>query len=395
VSLLATGQAAETLPPKELGLECASCGLEAEGLTTKCEECGGMIETRYALPVRWEPRGEGFFGRFWPLLPIVDAEHVGRDIELGSPTVRAEGIQGVLGGPELWLKNETALPTGTTKDRVSIVVFPYLRQFGVREFVVSSTGNTSTAIARTAQYYPDMHVHIFIGQDFIYRLRHIESPNVTIHVVDGNFVQAGKVAQAFAEQHALHWEAGFFNPSRRDGLKTAFVEAALDMKRPPATYVQAVSSGMGVVGTAKGARELAPYGFEPATPRLLCVQQVTCSPMVNAWERGSATIGPEDKVADPIGIAKAILRGDPSGAYPVLRRLVVDSGGTFVKVDEREIRHAQQLLFEHESIWACEAAACALAGYAKLLERGEIGDDDGPVLVNVTGGPRKRRVWSA
>jgi threonine synthase len=162
------------------------------------------------------------------------------------------------------------------------------------------------------------------------------------------------------------------------------------MGQAPACYVQAVSSAMGVVGTAKGAAELPAFGLPAASPRLICVQQASCAPMVTAWESGSATIRAEDKIADPQGIAEAILRGDPSGAYPIVHRLVRDSGGTFVKVSDTAIRRAQALLLEHAGIVACEAGACALAGYIDLVDRYQVREEDGPVLVNVTGGPRYR-----
>src|SRR5204863_6454250 len=129
-------------------------------------------------------------------------EHVNRDLQLSSPTVRATRLERRFGGPPLWLKNETVLPTATTKDRVAVVVFPFLRQFGIREFVISSTGNTSTSIAWMARHYPDMLVHIFIGREFVERLRHVASANVVVHVVNGSFVAAGKAAQDFAASRA-------------------------------------------------------------------------------------------------------------------------------------------------------------------------------------------------
>jgi threonine synthase len=389
--VIATPIAPERARPsaRDVTLFCVACGREYPSLVARCV-CGGLIETRYEAPDPLEGESPGFFERFWPVLPLRDPSRLPRGLDLRSPTVCASRLRQSIGGPELWLKDETALPTRSTKARVGILVFPFLRELGVREFVASSTGNTSTAIAWMARYYPDMRVHIFIGQEFASRLDHVASPNVTTHVLARSFVDTSAVAQQFAADHRLYWEAGFFNPARRDGLKTAFIEAVLDMGHAPAAYVQAVSSAMGVVGTAKGASELPAFGLPAANPRLICVQQASCAPMVTAWEAGSRTIRPEDKIDDPQGIAEAILRGDPSGAYPIVQRLVRESGGTCVKVGDPAIRRAQSLLLEHAGIVACEAGACALAGHIALIERGELREGDGPVLVNVTGGPRYR-----
>ena len=387
VSTLALNGALPTQQSKAVSISCSSCGRLFSGLATRCA-CGGMAETTYSPAVLESGAATGFFEQFWRVLPLRSMDGVPEGLRLRSPTLRADRLRSAIGGPELWLKDEGRLPTGSTKARVGALVFPFLRQYGVQEFVVSSTGNTSTAIAWMARHYPDMRVHIFVGRDFAHRLRHVTSGNVSIHVTQGNFVAAGQAAQEFAARNDLFWEAGFFNPARRDGLKTAFIEAALVMGVAPGIYVQAVSSAMGVVGTAKGAQELSYFGLQPAQPGLVCVQQATCAPMVSAWRDHSEVIRPTDKVDHPSGIAEAILRGDPSNAYPIVYRLVRESGGTFTAVTPDEIRHAQALLAQHAGVYACEAGAAALAGYAQLVASGWLRGQDGPVLVNITGGRR-------
>src|SRR5205085_3403221 len=95
-------------------------------------------------------------------------------------------------------------------------------------------------------------------------------------------------------------------------------------------------------------------------------------------------IRPQDVVEHPSGIASAILRGDPSRTYPRVRDLVAESGGTFVAVDEVEIREARDQVETLEGIDPCFAAAAAVAGLAKLRRLGALGADE-TVLVNLTG----------
>jgi threonine synthase len=151
--------------------------------------------------------------------------------------------------------------------------------------------------------------------------------------------------------------------------------------------VQAVSSAMGVYGAYKGAKELLQINRLQRLPRLLCVQQETCAPMVRAFADGSETIRPEHLVARPTGIAEAILRGDPTRAYPYVRRIVMESGGGFVAVSEAEIREARRRVEDSEGISPCFSASAALAGLIKLAR-----DDSFPrssvVVVNLTGGDR-------
>jgi threonine synthase len=183
-------------------------------------------------------------------------------------------------------------------------------------------------------------------------------------------------------------ERGFFNPGRREGLKVAWLEAAEQVPRTIDWYVQAISSAMGVYGVYKGALQLHELGTIDRVPHLLCVQQETCAPMISAWVDGSERIRPEDIVKRPTGIAAAILRGDPTRAYPHVRRIVLESGGTMVAVTEEEIREARRLLEELEGIHPCFAASAALAGLAKAREQGDI-DAEETVLVNLTGSERE------
>lgn len=378
---------------KYVSLFCSVCGREYTDLIMTCSSCGGMIETRYELSGTLNKiRNDALplLERFWSVLPIANPADIHVDIQSRGRLIRATRLHEYVGGPEIWLQDETTLPTGTTKDRAAATVFPFFRQFGVNEFVLSSTGNTSNSFAYMARYYPDMRIHIFVGKDFAYRLRHLSSPdvitrgNVVTHIIDGNFVEAGAKAKKFALEHNLQWEGGFFNPGRRDGLKTAFLEAALRIGSMPGFYVQAVSSAMGIVGTAKAAQELAALGFAHELPRLICIQQESCAPMVQAWNEGCSTIQEHHKIAQPAGIAKAILRGDPSATYPITYKLVQDSQGCFLATSVSEIKHAQKLLYELEGLWVCEAAACAVAGYLKLAKGQEI-KGEGPVLINLTG----------
>ena len=61
-------------------------------------------------------------------------------------------------------------------------------------------------------------------------------------------------------------------------------------------------------------------------------------------------------MAQPVGIAEAILRGDPSRAYPHIRRIVDQSGGTFIAVTEAEMRAARRDVEALEGISICFSA---------------------------------------
>ena len=92
-------------------------------------------------------------------------------------------------------------------------------------------------------------------------------------------------------------------------------------------------------------------------------------------------------VSRPQGIASAILRGDPSQAYPHVRRMVVEGRGAFVAVSEREIRQAREWVQDLEGLDPCFSASAAVAGALKMAMRGELSPQD-TLLVNLTGSDR-------
>jgi threonine synthase len=234
-------------------------------------------------------------------------------------------------------------------------------------------------------------MYLFTASQFRDRVS-VPASEQVVHFVleDATFVEAFEAAGEFARAQGITAERGFFNPGRREGLKLAWLEAVDQVPRAIDWYVQAVSSGMGVYGVFKGAAELQGIGRLERLPRLLCVQQESCAPMVTAWADRSAQIRGEDIVARPAGIAEAILRGNPSRAYPYVREMVVKSGGTFLAVSEREIRTARSLVEDLEGLSPCFAAAAAVAGVVKLRGLDGLMSANDTVLINLSGSDRQR-----
>lgn len=369
---------------------CVNCQRDyPHGFNTFCRHCGGMIDVHYDLERARLRDSLNPLERFLDLLPVERPEALLAQEMSFTPCVHARRLGSVLGMPSLYLKDETVLPTGTTKDRMAVVSLAFLAEGGVRAFCTSSTGNSSTAYAHAIARYPDMRLYLFTAESFRDRVQYGNGRQVVPFVLRGaSFVDAFNAAGAFAARRGLVSERGFFNPGRREGLKLAFLEAAEQIPGPIDWYVQAVSSAMGVYGCYKGARELTRMRAIPRPPRLLCVQQDTCAPMVRAFRDGSAVIRPSDVVRKPTGIAEAILRGDPTKAYPHVREIVVESRGTFVAVGESDIREARRMVEELEGLSPCFSASAALAGVIRLVRSGDFPRKD-TVLVNLTGSDRQ------
>jgi threonine synthase len=380
------------MPVKKMHVrhKCVKCHkLFPHTFTIFCDSCNEMIDVEYDLEKAVLYDSANPLERFFDLLPIEDAGILLPQHMCYTPCIHAKRLGNLLGMPWIYLKDETALPTGTSKDRMAAVSLAFLYECGVRAFCTSSTGNSSSAYAHAIRRYPDLKMYLFTAEDFLDRVQFEANDQVVSFALrDASFVEAFSCAGFFAKRHGFVSERGFFNPGRREGLKLAFLEAVEQVPRQIDWYVQAVSSAMGVYGVFKGAREFLRLGCVSRLPHVLCVQQETCAPMVRAYNDGSRVIREGDIVQRPAGIAQAILRGDPSKVYPHILKIVVESNGTFVAVSEPEIRDARLMIEEYEGLSPCFSASAALAGLVQMVRKGMFPVSD-TVLVNITGRDRQ------
>ncbi|MEU6718028.1 pyridoxal-phosphate dependent enzyme [Nonomuraea sp. NPDC046802] len=324
---------------------------------------------------------------YFDLLPLRSRDLLDLGISVRTPCRPVPALGTAIGLPNLWVKDESQQPTGTTKDRLASLVMAVFRQFGVSEWVASSTGNSSTALARAVKRDGRMRAHFFTGRDFIDN-HHIEADDrISLHVVAGSYATAGRTAQDFAARHGLVWEGGFFNWARREGLKLAYLEAFDAITSPPDVVVQAISSGMGVMAAYKGAKEYLAMGRLDALPRMLMAQQETCAPMARAWQEGRRELDDGDVVEHPVGLARAILLGDCRAYYPYMRDIAHATGGDIVSVSQQELMVARDMLLRLEGLDVCHSAAATIAALRLQVARGRITPGQ-VVLANLTGRAR-------
>ena len=360
-------------------LKCALCGETTPlALRYRCDKCGGVMNVTYDGPQCIKP-GSGLH-RFEDFLPIqTKAPFLCPETPCvqfkNKPYVAHDGI---------YCKVEGVLATGNTKYRQSCVAAPGLFWAGVREFVLASTGNSASSFMYWAgKLEGEIHVHVFVPSTHRYRLR-FDNPNVTIHETDVDFVETGKLAKAFARDNRIFVEGGFFNFFRREGLKTGYMEAALQLDFQVDVVFQAVSSGMGFYGGYIGFKQLLANGYIKKMPRFVAVQQDTCAPVGSAFHANREEITNEDIIRNPTGLGEAILRGNPTATYPYLRHLILETNGTVVAPTQEEIMASYEVL-ARAGISACHTASVTLAACKRLILDEWIAPEEKCVLI-LTGG---------
>lgn len=366
-------------------LRCAECGsVSRPAPVFRCDNCGGALEADIDLDgarVHDSPIPEI---RYLDFLPLLSTEHVAADASITTTCRPAPGLSAVLGIDDIWIKDESEQPTGSTKDRLAALVIAVFRAFGITEFVGASTGNTALALARAVESDGTMRAHFFCSTSTS-DVHALAGWNQTeLHLVEGSYDDAIAAGNDFAEANGIFREGGFFNWARREGLKLAYLEAYDAMDTAPDVVVQAISSGMGMMAARKAADEYNITGRMDKMPAFLMVQQETCAPMVAGWSRGDRALGDSDVVHDPRGLASAILLGDARASYPYMFDIAQRSGGSIVSVSQDELLDARRLLRDREGLDVCYSSAATLAAVQRETRSGRLARDR-TVLLTLTG----------
>src|SRR5690606_4082577 len=163
--------AASATSPRLKGLKCRECAatyeLEAKHV---CEFCFGPLEVEYDYDVIGQTisrekiqSGPHSIWRYADLLPVVGTEYV--NLEAGfTPLVKADRLAKALGIDELYIKNDTANPTWSFKDRVVSVALSRARELGFTTVACASTGNLANSVAAHAAK-AGLNCYVFIPAD--------------------------------------------------------------------------------------------------------------------------------------------------------------------------------------------------------------------------------------
>src|SRR5579872_4814465 len=308
------------------GLRCRECQrpFPAEALHV-CDYCFGPLEVAYdyeriAATVSREriENGPRSIWRYRDLLPVDDEAPV--DLGAGfTPLVRADRLAAELGLGELWVKDDTANPTGSFKDRVVSVALTKARQLGFKVAACASTGNLANSVAAHAAR-AGMASIVLIPSD-------LEAAKITMTTVYGGTVVAVRgtyddVNRLCAELTSEHPSWAFVNVNVRtyysEGSKTLAFEVAEQLGwQAPDHVVVPIASGSQLCKIHKGFNELHRVGLLDEQPhvRVSGAQAQGCSPVATAFKAGTDAIRP----VKPDTVAKSLAIGNPADGWYALQ----------------------------------------------------------------------------
>ena len=392
---------------EHLKAQCLDCGNQnpyTPKITT-CTKCGsGWREARYdyqeiGKTIQQKIAERPFdIWRYYELLPV-DIPHPPITMyEGGTPLIPATNLGMMLGLPNLFIKDERQNPTGSFKDRQASITVSSLKETGITETVLASTGNV--AISYSA-YTCRAGIKLWAFLTSLVpaeKMREVAIYGTQVIKVTASYDHTKKVAMEFAQQRqgGSYLDRGVRSIPALEAMKTIAFEISEQLTRlsdfkngeskipwkTPDWYIQSVSGGMGPVGVHKGFEELQMMGLTDGIPAIAAIQADGCAPMVHAWENDLDTPIP---VRAPRTNIATLATGDPGRTYTLLRdRMLRTNGGIFESVTDEEAFRAIHVLAKMEGLSMEPASAVAFAGLIKLVRKGVIKSDD-VIVVNLTG----------
>jgi threonine synthase len=373
-------------------LSCPKCSAayESEKLIQLCE-CGApllvdydLTKVRGALTKEMLRDREPTLWRYRELLPVKEDKNI---ICLGegmTPLLPLKNLGPRLGMPNLYLKDEGIIPTGTFKARGAAVGVSRAKELGVKVLAMPTNGNAGAAWAvycaaagiEAVIVMPEDAPPIPRGECAI--------SGASLYLVKGLISDAGKIVARAVADYGWFDASTLKEPYRIEGKKTMGLELAEQFGwEMPDVILYPTGGGVGIIGIYKALLELKEMGWvQGRLPRLVAVQATGCAPIVKAFEenRKESDFWEGAKTcAFGITVPKAL------GDFLVLDA-IYKTDGCAVAVTDDELMEASALLARTEGTFICPEGAANLSAALKLKKTGWIKSEERVVLLNTGSG---------
>ena len=372
-------------------LVCRECSNEvALAPVNVCDQCFAPLEVGYdpeklARVTRQSiEAGPQTIWRYAGLLPA--GQDIATRVDLGAgmtPLRKADNLAKVLGMKSLWVKDDSANPTHSFKDRVVSVALSAARAFGYTTVSCASTGNLANSVAAHATHV-GLRAIVFIPNDLEQgKVVQTAVYGQTLVAIEGNYDDVNRLCSEIAENEDWAFVNVNVRPYYAEGSKTLGYEVAEQLGwRLPQQVVIPMASGSLLTKVDKAFGELVKLGLVDESPwKVYGAQATGCSPIATAYENGWDTVKP----VKPQTIARSLAIGNPADG-PYALDAVRRTGGAMGHVSDAQVVEGIRLLARTEGLFAETAGGVTVATLQQLIERGQIDPDAETVLYNTGDG---------
>lgn len=322
--------------------------------------------------------------RYSELLPVLETKNI---VSLGegmTPLIPLVRLGRQFGLTDVWIKDESQIPTGSFKARGLAMAVSKAFELGIKRVAVPTAGNAGGALAAYAAR-AGMECFIFMPED-VPRLNFIESEvcGAQVTLVKGIISDCAKI---IAERKA---EMGWFDmstlkePYRLEGKKTMGLELAEQFNWTlPDVIFYPTGGGTGLIGMWKAFAELSEMGWiSGKLPRMVSVQSTGCAPITRAFAAGKS----ESEFYQNADTLAAGLRVPKAFGDALILKAIRESGGLAIAVTDDEIVESMREVARQEGIFMCPEGAATWAALKRLKQSGDVKPSDRVVLFNTATG---------
>jgi threonine synthase len=374
---------------KSIELRCPKClGVAASKIEFRCSACACVLEARVSIEhlsaadlAAMRSSRDLSIWRWFDFLPVENRASIVSLGEGNTPLLPAARLGARIGIANLFLKNDTVLPTGSLKDRSNSVGISVGKELGFATASVISTGNAAASVAAYAAAAGMQGIVMVPKGTAAAKILQAHAYGASVIVVDGRFDY--EVAELYQKAVAeFGWYDCLSSNPYRVGKKSYAYELVDQMDGVlPDWVIHPTAGGTGIVCMWQGFKEFQTLGWIDRLPKLVAAQSEAAAPFVAAMAHESAEIA---AVEARETVAESIQVGNPSALGNRALAALRESRGTAVGLSDGEILEAQALTAKLAGIFAEPAAATSVAAAKKMRANGTIGRDE-VVVCHLTG----------
>jgi threonine synthase len=325
--------------------------------------------------------------RYRELLPVESDANV---VSLGegmSPLVRCRRLGEKLGLNDLWVKDESQLPTGSFKSRGLAMAVSRAKELGARRLAIPTAGNAGGALAAYAAR-AGLEAFVFMPADTpVVNQYEAAYHGARAFLVEGLITDCGAIVREGTPRMGWFDVSTLKEPYRIEGKKTMGLELAEQLGWTlPDVILYPTGGGTGLIGMWKAFGELEAIGWleQDRRPRMVSCQAAGCAPIATAWKEGRRFAEP---FPNPATAASGLRVPAAVGDFMILDA-VRESGGQARSCSEEALLRWAGTGAALEGIaFAPETGACL--GVLDEMVREGIIDPDEKVVVFNTGAAQK------
>lgn len=345
---------------------------EKDSVTT--DDLGGPLEVVYDYK-RLKTRLNSYVFETTPisslkyldLYPINDLNNVVSLDEGGTPLYKSSNLYKDLKIKNLYFKYEGANPTGSFKDRGTVIEVAKAIELGAKAITLASTGNMAASVAAYAKK-ANIPCYVFVPEGTpTSKLAQSLAFGANVIQVRGAYVDAAKLAEKVAKKYKFYLAGDYC--FRQEGQKSIAYEIVEQLRwHVPDYVVVPVGVGTNISAIYKGFKEYKELGLIDKLPKIIAVQAEGASPIIKTFNLNLKEFYIESKVNTLSG---AIAVGNPLDGVKVID-LLKESKGFAVAVNDNETLEAQLELSNKESIFVEPSSATVIAALKSLVAENKI-----------------------